>query len=73
MNSILETRFIISLYTLHKFLSYTMPLSTALQTAAYDVVSALNHISDIVAQLKDVRTKSPDTFHAINELQDGGR
>jgi hypothetical protein len=56
MNSILETLFIISLYNLKTFFSYrpTLPLSKALQAADCDLVPALNHILDIVAQLKDV-------------------
>jgi hypothetical protein len=54
-------------FALHptKFFSYTLPLSKALQTADCDLVSAPNHISDIVAQLKDVRNTSQGTFHDI--------
>jgi hypothetical protein len=62
MNSITETLFIISLYTLQTFFSYrpTLSLCKALQAADCDLVPALNHISGIVAQMKDVRSKLQD-------------
>jgi hypothetical protein len=68
MSSILETPFIISSYTLQKFFSYTLPLSKALQTADCHLLSALNHILVMVAQLKYVQNKSQDTFHDVYEL-----
>jgi hypothetical protein len=67
-NYILETPFIILLYALQDFLFYTLPLSKTLQTADCDFLSALNHISNIVAQLKDMRNKSQDTSCDISEL-----
>jgi len=68
MNSILETPFLIWLYTLKLFFSHTLLLGKALQINEFDLVSVLNHISDIPVQLQDVWNKSQETFYDIYEL-----
>jgi hypothetical protein len=68
MSSMLETPFIILLCTQQKCFSYTLLLSKALQTADCDLVSALNHILDIVAQFKYMQNESQYTYHDIHEL-----
>jgi hypothetical protein len=48
--------------------SYTLPLNKLLQSDGKISPSTLNHISDIVAQLKDFLIKSVGTFYGINDL-----
>jgi len=68
MNSVLETPFLIWLCILKLFFSHTLPLSKAPQNTEFDLVSVLNHISDIPVQLQDVQNKSQETFYGIYEL-----
>ena len=68
MNYVLETPFIISLYTVQNVFSYTLPLCKALKTIDCDHVCALNHIIHIMVRLRDVRDKLQDTFHDMYEL-----
>jgi hypothetical protein len=43
-------------------------VSCTLQIIGCNPVFALNHISDVMMQLNDVRNKLQDTFHDISEL-----
>ena len=66
MHSVPETPFIICLHNTN-FFSCALALRKSLQTTDCDFVCALNHISVIVAQFKDVRNKSQNTYHDIHE------
>ena len=65
--AILDFEFIIALYTVERYLSYTEGLTRSLQGRAVDILEAVNHIGILKLVLTDARSDVDRQFHSIFE------
>ena len=65
--AILDFVFIIALYTVERYLSYTEGLTRSLQGRAVDILEAVNHIGILKQVLTDARSDFDCQFHSIFE------
>ena len=65
LNSIKSANFVLSLFTIEKLYSYTLPLSKMLQTMSLDLVSSVEMTENIVSELENIRKSSGEVFSQI--------
>lgn len=65
LNSLRTSNFVITLLSMEKIFSLTLPLSRMLQAKTMDLVGALQLCDDIVEELETMRRQSEEVFHTI--------
>jgi len=63
--AMLDFEFIITMYVVEQYLSYTENLTRSLQARALDILQAVNHISTVKKVLTDARSGIDEQFHLI--------
>jgi len=65
--AILDFEFIVTLYTVERYLSYTEGLTRSLQGRAIDIIAAINHIDVLKQVLTDAQSDIDRQFHSLLE------
>ena len=63
--AMLDFEFIITLYVVERYLSYTESLTRSLQVRALDILRAVDHIATLKQVLTDARSGIDEQFHLI--------
>ena len=63
--AMLDFEFIIALYVVERYLSYTENLTRSLQARALDILQAMDHIATLKQVLTDARSGIDEQFHLI--------
>ena len=63
--AMLDFEFIIALYVVERYLSYTENLTRSLQARALDILQAVDHIATLKQVLTDARSGIDEQFHLI--------
>ena len=63
--AMLNLDFIVALYTVEWYMSYTESLTRSLQANALDLICAVKHVSILKQVLSDVRSDLDRQFHSL--------
>ena len=63
--AMLNLDFIVALYTVERYMSYTESLTRSLQARALDLLCAVKHVSILKQVLSDVRSDVDRQFHSL--------
>ena len=63
--AMLNLDFIVALYTVERYMSYTESLTRSVQARALDLLCAVKHVSILKQVLSDVRLDVDRQFHSL--------